>query len=54
MSRRFSGGPAVSRHRFLSSAALIGGGLAMPRRLAGCGDTTTSATGPIELPAAAA
>lgn len=40
----------MSRRRFLSSAALLGGGLAVPGVLAGCGDTSDTTSGAIEVP----
>jgi multiple sugar transport system substrate-binding protein len=50
MSRHITDGAAFSRRRFLSTAALIGGGLTVPGLLAACGDTTEGSSGPIEVP----
>lgn len=50
MSRRFSSGPAVSRRRFLGSAALLGGSMAVPGLLGACGDSSSDASQSIEVP----
>ncbi|RIV39340.1 ABC transporter substrate-binding protein [Micromonospora radicis] len=50
MSRHISSGAGLSRRRFLSTAALLGGGLAVPGLLTACGDDGPAESGPIEVP----
>ncbi|WP_213450659.1 sugar ABC transporter substrate-binding protein [Rhizomonospora bruguierae] len=49
MTRHISG-PELSRRRFFGTAALVGGGLAVPGLLAACGDAAGPAAGPVEVP----
>jgi multiple sugar transport system substrate-binding protein len=50
MSRHSNDGSGISRRRLLSTAGLIGGGLAVPGLLAACSDSNNADQGPIEVP----